>query len=552
MSPSSLSAPLTPCQTKALDILEREGNVFLTGAAGTGKSFLLDRYLSDKPAAYFPVVASTGAAAVIVGGRTFHSFFGLGILEGGVTMAVAKALKNRKVVHRLNQACCVVIDEVSMLSGATLKAAEMVARRARGIDLPWGGLKIIAVGDFAQLPPITHDQMEKDWAFRHEVWEESAFQPALLSTVMRTSDRNFLEILNFVREGIVNDRVEEFLHNHTVPASDASEGTRLYPHRNQAEQYNLRKLESVPRQLHTFQTTFDGSEHYRESAKKSLPIPDTLLLKVGALVMMRKNDASGEMRYVNGSLGHVENIAEEELQIRLLSGERIEVVKEKFSLLDGDGKEVLAAWNFPVTLAWATTIHKAQGASLDRLIVDLHALWEPGQAYVALSRVRSGDGLLVERWSASSIRAEPLVTAFYDSLTDQASKYVPRPLFIAHSRVSEEAEHTPRKATATKKTRIQRMRQIASLIKEQVSLDNIATTCGIKPQRVILYLEKMLESGEGGDLQYLVSGIPHHQKIAEAFEEFGHEHLAPVFEVFEGEVPYDDLRLVRVAMIGAR
>src|SRR3989338_2016082 len=144
MDSSGSSACLTSCQTKALDMLNREGNVFLTGAAGTGKSFLLDRYLAGKPTDSFPVVASTGAAAVIVSGRTFHSFFGLGILEGGVNSAIAKALKNHRVINRMNSACCVVIDEISMLSGVTLKAAETVARRARNVDKPWGGLRIIA------------------------------------------------------------------------------------------------------------------------------------------------------------------------------------------------------------------------------------------------------------------------------------------------------------------------------------------------------------------------------------------------------------------------
>src|SRR3990167_5286875 len=140
---SSNQAALTNCQTKGLDVLERQGNVFLTGAAGTGKSFLLQRYLAGKPSESFPVVASTGAAAVLVGGRTFHSFFGLGILEGGPGATVTRAIRSGKVVRRLNGACCVIIDEVSMLSGVTLKVAETVARRARGSGEPWGGLRMI-------------------------------------------------------------------------------------------------------------------------------------------------------------------------------------------------------------------------------------------------------------------------------------------------------------------------------------------------------------------------------------------------------------------------
>lgn len=413
-----------------MDRLQREGNVFLTGAAGTGKSYLLERYLQGKATDLFPIVASTGAAAVIVGGRTFHSFFGLGILEGGVDATVMRAMRSKKLIRRLQRACCVVIDEISMLSGETLCAAELVARKARGRNEAWGGLRIIAVGDFAQLPPVATEGQPKDWAFLHPVWQESGFQPALLSTVMRTQDIAFLTVLNFVREGIVNDHVHAYLDAHTTSSHDAAQTTRLYPHRKQAEEYNLKKLEALPGTLQRFPTQYTGQEKFFDAARRIVPIPDILLLKKNALVMMRKNDVSERMRWVNGSLGHIRSIEDDVLTVKLLSGEEITIGQDKFSSLNGDGEEIVVAWNFPVTLAWATTIHKAQGASLDRMIVDLAALWEPGQAYVALSRVRSGAGLLIERWTPTSIRAEPLVTAFYDGLTDQAKKYVPRPFFV--------------------------------------------------------------------------------------------------------------------------
>ena len=538
---SSNQAALTNCQTKGLDVLERQGNVFLTGAAGTGKSFLLQRYLAGRPSESFPIVASTGAAAVLIGGRTFHSFFGLGILEGGHDATVVRALRSGKLVNRLNRACCVIIDEVSMLSGTTLKAAETVARRARGRHEPWGGLRIIAVGDFAQLPPVTPDNKGKDWAFLHHVWQESDFQPALLSTVMRTQDIEFLTILNFVREGIVNDAVCEFLNRRIAASTDHAEGTRLYPHRAQAESYNLRRLEAISRPLHSFQTQYVGKEKFIEAAKKVVPIPETLLLKEGALIMMRKNDITGGLHYVNGSLGYIEDIADDSLAIKLFSGEEIDVGKAKFSYLDGDGIEVIAAWNFPVTLAWATTIHKAQGASLDRMIVDLHALWEPGQAYVALSRVRSGSGLMIERWSPISILAEPLVTEFYNTLAEQAQKYVPRPLYVP-PRLKQEPSNEKQKVGFVRQQRAQR---IARLIKEKVSLANIAEQCGVKPERIVLYIEKLLASGTKFDLQYLTSDIPEQQKIIDAFENCGHDLLKPVFDALGGKVPYDTLRLIR-------
>ncbi len=544
MQRSSSQFRLTPCQEKALDLLSRQGNVFLTGAAGTGKSFLLDRYLEGKSSEDFPVVASTGAAAVIIGGRTFHSFFGLGIMEGGLEATVLRAMRNKKLLRRLQRACCVIIDEVSMLSGLTLRAAETIARAARQNPEPWGGLRMIAVGDFAQLPPITPSHAEKDWAFLHSVWHESDFEPALLSTVMRTQDTSFLEILNFVREGIVNDRVRMFLNERMDANSDDIEGTRLYPHRAQAEQYNLRRLQELPGKEYVFQTEYIGDEKYADSAKRVVPIPDCLTLKEGALVMMRKNDASGAMRFVNGSLGHVRDIADESLGISLLSGDSIEIVKEKFSHLDGDGNEVISAWNFPVTLAWATTIHKAQGASLDRMIVDLHQLWEPGQAYVALSRVRSGAGLIIERWSPESIRAERLVTSFYDSLSDRAKKYIPQPFFQPPVPAIL-PEVLSRKSSLSQEERLRRTKQLLS---DCADLSLIADACSVTQGTVLNYIEKLIALGQAPSLTYLIDDLPEADEARALFEEHGLQYMKPVYEALDGRVSYDHLKLVRMVM----
>ncbi|HRH93856.1 MAG TPA: AAA family ATPase, partial [Candidatus Peribacteria bacterium] len=492
MQPSAFapSSTLTSCQQSAFDVMAREGNVFLTGAAGTGKSYLLEQYLHRKPSDAFPVVASTGAAAVIIGGRTFHSFFGLGIMEGGIDATVARAMRSRRLTDRLQRACCVIIDEVSMLSGTTMMVAEMIARKARNSGLPWGGLRIIAVGDFAQLPPVTPGMQQKDWAFLHNVWRESAFQPALLSTVMRTQDSDFLDILNFVRAGIVNDEVRKFLDDRMAQPSQHMEGTRLYPHRVKADTYNLQRLHGIEGPMRSFETLYEGDARAVEAAKRSLPIGDRLMLKDGALVMLRKNDVSNEQLYVNGSLGHIQSITEDTLYIKLLTGASIEVVKQKFTCLNGDGQEVAAAWNFPVSLAWATTIHKAQGASLDCMIVDLSALWEPGQAYVALSRVRSTQGLFIERWNPSSIRAEPVVTAFYDGMAQEMKSYTPRPLFLPQmlDRPEEEVAHTEVRRSPGR-VRQRRAELIQRMIGKQASLEEITAACGVKADRVLLYIE---------------------------------------------------------------
>ena len=390
---ASHTVELTACQERAWDVLQGQGNVFLTGAAGTGKSFLVRRFLQEIGKDLFPIVASTGAAAILVGGCTFHSFFGLGIMEGGVEGTIRRATRNRPLMSRLRRVYGVIIDEVSMLSGATLHAAEAITRAARHSELPWGGLRVIAVGDFAQLPPVNANGEAKDWAFLHPAWEKTDFRTAMLQTVVRTKEPEFLHVLNLVRRGIITDEVVQFLNGKVTEPDLHFDGTRLFPHRATAEAHNLERLNELPSSLHRFTTHYTGVEPYISMLKKNAPIPDVLLLKEGALIMLRKNDQY--LRWVNGSLGHLTRINAGSLEIALLDGQHIAVGKEDFSLLNADGKEVATAWNFPVNLAWATTIHKAQGASLDRLMVDLSQLWEPGQAYVALSRVRSSDGLFI-------------------------------------------------------------------------------------------------------------------------------------------------------------
>ncbi|MFO1520424.1 MAG: AAA family ATPase, partial [bacterium] len=191
---------LSPCQERAHELLQNSrDNVFLTGHAGSGKSFLTRHFLKDKDRKKFPVVASTGAAAVLVGGRTFHSFFGLGILEGGPGPTIEKALADRRLVKRLREMEGFVLDEVSMISGPTLSVAETICRKVRDHSLPWGGARVIAVGDFAQLPPVNPHSRKKEWAFLDEAWERSRFAPAVLKSILRSEDETYLRVLNFIR-----------------------------------------------------------------------------------------------------------------------------------------------------------------------------------------------------------------------------------------------------------------------------------------------------------------------------------------------------------------
>ncbi|MBY0383539.1 RRM3/PIF1 helicase-like protein, partial [bacterium] len=249
--------------------------------------------------------------------------------------------------------------------------------------------------------------------FSDSVWRESEFTPVILRQMMRSTDEDFLEVLRRVRNGLVDQSVEQFLNSRTE-VQPQGDFTRLFPHRADVENYNLQQLQEIPDEIHTFQTEYIGKPADIEKFRKHAPIADVIQLKKNALVMIRQNDPAG--RWVNGSLGRIENITSSFLVIKLEKGRRIELEKTDFTLLDADGNPAVSARNFPVTLAWAMTIHKAQGTTLDQMHVDLRKIWEPGQAYVALSRVRTPQGLFIEGWSPRAIFCDREVMAFHRSL----------------------------------------------------------------------------------------------------------------------------------------
>ncbi|NUN06001.1 MAG: AAA family ATPase [Bdellovibrio sp.] len=408
-------APMTlsPEQADALELLRSGENVFLTGGAGSGKSFLIRQFMKELDTKEMPILASTGAAAVLLGGRTFHSFFGLGIMEGGPDATFQRASNDKRLMSRLRNAEGVIIDEISMIPGQALMIAEALAQRARESKLPWGGLRIITVGDFAQLPPVTQTGA-RDWCFLNPVWEQSGFQNSVLSHNQRVSDNLFLDILSDVRHGLATERARDFLNEHVQDHDEDHPGTRLFGRKLYAEKFNQKKLEELAEEEVTIDSIYFGSEKHIEILMKSAPVPVKLVLKLGCRVMFLQNDP--QKRWVNGTRGYVTDISADKITIKKDNGREVQADKVSFALQDAEGNVMASVIQFPLTLAYATTIHKSQGATLDDLWCDLSALWEPGHAYVALSRLRSAQGLHLIGWSPRSIIVDPKVLDFYKRL----------------------------------------------------------------------------------------------------------------------------------------
>lgn len=410
-----LSEGLSTQQKQAMDLLESGENVFLTGGAGSGKSFVVREFMKKLNNKTFPILASTGAAAVLVGGRTFHSFFGLGIMEGGSDKTYAKAIEDKRVVKRLRQVEGFIIDEISMISGQAFETAEKICQTVRESTLPWGGAKVIVVGDFSQLPPVTIGSTKRDWCFLTETWQSSGFQAGVLTHNFRVDDREYLDVLFDIRHGRVSERVIAFLNKQVRPHDLEDRSTRLFSKREPASQFNLSELKKINEPEHVFPTIFFGVEKSVEQLKKNLPLPDPLVLKKSCQVMFLQNDP--QKRWVNGTRGQLVDIYKESVLIEKENGRDVEVEKVLFSMTNAEGEVVASAMNYPLTLAYATTIHKSQGATLNSLWVNLNQLWEPGHAYVALSRLRSAEGLKLTGWKPNSIIIDPVVDQFYSQLT---------------------------------------------------------------------------------------------------------------------------------------
>lgn len=401
---------LSPEQERALELLRSGENVFLTGGAGSGKSYLIRHFMQELNLKETPILASTGAAAVLLGGRTFHSFFGLGIMEGGADATYERASKDGKLLNRLRNVEGVIIDEISMIPGAALMIAEALAQKARDSKLPWGGMRVISVGDFAQLPPVTRSG-PRDWAFLNEVWNRSGFQVCLLSHNQRVQDNHFLDVLSDVRYGKVTKRVFDFLGEKVRPHDEEDSGIRLFGRRDISETFNYRKLSEIKEPEVVIDSIYLGSERHIEALAKMAPVPQKLVLKVGARVIFLQNDP--QKRWINGTRGHVTKIELDKITVKKDGGREVAVDKTTFSLQDAEGNITATVIQFPLTLAYATTIHKSQGATLDEVWCDLRSLWEPGQAYVALSRLRSAEGLKLVGWNPRSIIVDPQVLSFY-------------------------------------------------------------------------------------------------------------------------------------------
>lgn len=405
-------------QAQALKLMLEGHSVFLTGAPGAGKTYVLNEFVrrSTRAGKNVAVTASTGIAATHIGGTTIHSWSGLGIKDFLTDWDRDKLQKTDKLVKRYNAADVLVVDEVSMLHGQRLNMVNEVAKLLRKSDKPFGGLQVVLVGDLFQLPPITRGSDNVDFAHLSEAWAELDPKVCYLTEQHRQVGDELLDLLEAMRRGEVNELHESALQERLKEKRPGDlVVTRLYSHNMDVDSINQRHLQDILQDSKLYQMQTSGQKPKIETLVKSVLAPETLELKIGAEVMFVANNFSAG--YVNGTRGRVVDFVDNMPLVLLPSGRELKVERHSWKL-EEDGRTRAEVAQLPLRLAWAITIHKSQGMSLDAAEIDLSRSFTPGMGYVALSRVRSMGGVYLAGINRMALTMHPAIFEFDVSLRE--------------------------------------------------------------------------------------------------------------------------------------
>ena len=429
----------------AWQFIENTGtHLFLTGKAGTGKTTFLRKLKRESPKRMV-VIAPTGIAAINAGGVTIHSFFQIPfapyVPESSFStngQATYRFRFGKEKINIIRSMDLLVIDEISMVRADLLDAVDEMLRRYRDRHKPFGGVQLLMIGDLQQLAPVVKDEewqmlkkyYDTPYFFSSRALKQTEYCTIELKTVYRQSDGAFLDLLNRIRENHCDPQVLEALNRRYLPDFQPrkEEGyIRLVTHNYQAQRINNYELEQLPGRSYAFRATIDG-----KFPEYSYPTDELLELKKGAQVMFVKNDSSGEHRYYNGMIGEVTDLSADSIEVRAKDSTAAFLLQEEEwanakYVLDEESKEIVediegTFRQFPLKLAWAITIHKSQGLTFERAIIDASSSFAHGQTYVALSRCKTLEGLVLSApLSAKAVISDRAV----DRFTEEARRNEP-------------------------------------------------------------------------------------------------------------------------------
>jgi hypothetical protein len=551
-------------QREALDIMRTGVNVFLTGEPGSGKTHTVNAYVrwlrehGIEPA----ITASTGIAATHIHGMTIHSWSGIGIKSSLTEAELDQIASKEHVARRIMKTHVLIIDEVSMLSAETLSMVDRVCREVRRRPEAFGGMQVVLVGDFFQLPPITRGS-QAAFAFEAPVWEDLHPVVCYLTEQHRQEDERFLGILSAIRTQETDHlTVSAILEREAELSEEHDDIPRLFTHNVDVDRLNQDRLARLPGRAVAYGMRSSGAPMLVEALKRGCLSPESLTLKEGAVVMGTKN--LPQIGLANGTLGVVTGFdrGTNYPKIETRDGRTLVLEPAEWVVEEG-GRERAKVTQIPLRLAWAITVHKSQGMSMDAAVIDLARAFEYGQGYVALSRVRTFSGLYIAGWSESALLVHPDVArmdASFRGLSQEAQ--------VGFAELEESGERPELEANfiracggsltpvaqvdgkPVRKPKTSTLDATLTLLSQGMGLREIALERNLTYGTVCDHVEKLARAGMV-EASLVDASVPEalHDRLEEifaAFKKHGTERLGPVFEALKGVCTYDDLRVARI------
>ena len=408
-------------QKRAYDLLSEGKSIFLTGAGGSGKSAVVKVFVKNfMKKMSIAVTSTTGTSALLVNGTTLHSYLGIGMGKGSAESLIQKIFSMKWLSDRWKNVDCLVIDEISMLDPDLFDKLEYIARVVRRDQRPFGGIQIVASGDFCQLPCVGTDK----FCFEAKTWNSCIFDTIYLTEVIRQNVGMFQDCLNKIRLGVIDEQVREVIGSRVgvnLTNEFGIQPTKLYSTNASVDEVNNEELDKLADDsvefyeynMEIFRFS-NAKQTHIDKFKKFCTTPETLQLCVGAQVMLTYN-MDLQAGLVNGSRGVVEGFVNDYPNVRFLNGVKQVIENHSWDIEENNNK-ILTVEQVPLRVAYAISIHRSQGCSLDYAEIDLSDVFEDGQAYVALSRLKTLEGLSIIKVDFDKITANTKAVEYYKNL----------------------------------------------------------------------------------------------------------------------------------------
>ena len=530
-------------------------NVFLTGPAGSGKTFILNQYINylKKNKIGVGVTASTGVAATHLGGVTIHSWSGLGIKDTIGEKDIKAILRKKYLQKRFKNSGVLVVDEISMINASQLDCINQICQAFKNNDEPFGGMQLVCSGDFFQLPPIQRNGDEQ-FVTSSKIWSEMDIKICYLEEQHRQESGGLLLLLNHIRNSKVKEAKEILDSFNFEKINFPINPTKLYTHNVDVDVINNIELNKINEDQRTYEMEYSGNRNVADALKKGCLAPEKLVLKKGAKVMFVKNNF--EAGYVNGTLGEVVDFKDGLPIVKIYNGKRI---KAEFSiwLIEEDDAVKAQISQIPLRLAWGITVHKSQGMNLDAAEIDLSKCFVEGMGYVALSRLRTIEGLKINGINEMAFRVNKQIIEL-DKILKQMSERAVNELKSIDGPTKEKAQerfldYLPRSEKRedyfVENDSIMSTYETTELfIAHKKTLAEISEERSLSEGTILDHLEKIYGSPEKNreDIEYLKPEKKRFEKIKKAYKTSGESKLAPVKEILGDDFSYNEIRLARL------